>query len=148
MSGLQAKTIVAPIDFSDESLEALGATLDIASSPSDVHAVHVISEFNPADLDGFWGRIDNSVRVRRAADMLRKQVSDKNNSQIQIDVEVGDPGRRVADFAKRIGADLIVMASRGRTGLSHMLHGSVAEQVMRLSHCPVLVLRNSSRNCR
>ena len=141
MSGLQAKTIVAPVDFSDKSISALRAALDIANSPSDVHAVHVISEFNAADVDGFWERIDNSTRRRHAAKMLRKQLSDENNSQVQIDVEVGDPGRRVADFAKRISADLIVMPSHGRTGLSHMLLGSVAERVVRLSHCPVLVLR-------
>ena len=44
------------------------------------------------------------------------------------------------DFAKEINTDLTVMLSCGRTGLSHMLLGSVAECVVRLSHYPVFVL--------
>jgi nucleotide-binding universal stress UspA family protein len=141
MSGLQAKTIVAPVDFSTESLAALDKALDIASSPSDVHVVHVIPELNVSEAGVIWQEIDDTTRSQHAVEKLRQQLSDGKYEQVQIDVEVGDPGHRVADFAKRIGADLIVMPSHGRTGLSHILMGSVAERVVRLSHCPVLVLR-------
>ena len=141
MSGFQAKTIVAPVDFSNESLAALGVALDIAGSPSDVHVVHVIPQLNVAEAGVIWLEIDESTRTQHAAEALRKALSDEKYEQVQIEVEVGDPGHRVADFARRIGADLIVMPSHGRTGLSHMLIGSVAERVVRLSHCPVLVLK-------
>jgi len=141
MSGFQAKTIVAPVDFSDESLAALGTAVDIASSPSDVHVVHVIPQLNVAEPGVIWQEIDDGTRSQHAAEALRKELSDEKYSQVHIHVEVGDPGHRVADFANRISADLIVMPSHGRTGLSHMLVGSVAERVVRLSHCPVLVLR-------
>jgi nucleotide-binding universal stress UspA family protein len=141
MSGFQAKTIVAPVDFSDESLAALGTALDIASSPSDVHVVHVIPQLNVAEAGVIWQEIDDDTRSQHAAVSLRKELSDEKYAQVHIHVEVGDPGHRVADFAKRISADLIVMPSHGRTGLSHMLLGSVAERVVRLSHCPVLVLK-------
>ena len=60
---------------------------------------------------------------------------------MKIDVEIGDPGHRIADVAAKLGADLIVMPSHGRTGIERMLIGSVAERVLRLAHCPVLVLR-------
>ena len=141
MSGLQVKTIVVPVDFSSESLAAVGTALDIARSASDVHVVHVIPELNVAEAGVIWQEIDDTCRRQHAADAMRKELSDEKYSQIQIDVEVGDPGHRVADFAKRTGADLIVMPSHGRRGLAHMLLGSVAERVVRLSHCPVLVLR-------
>ena len=141
MSGFQAKTIVASVDFSDESFAALSTAVDIASSPSDVHVIHVIPQLNVAEAGVIWLEIDESTRKQHAAEALRKGLTDEKYSQVQMDVEVGDPGHRVTDFAKRISADLIVMPSHGRTGLSHMLIGSVAERVVRLSHCPVLVLK-------
>ena len=141
MSGLHAKKIVAPVDLSDESLAALGTAVDMAGSPSDVHAVHVIPELNLSEPGVIWQEIDNSGRKQHAEQELFKKLSDGKFAQVHIEIEVGDPGHCVADFAKRIGADLIVMPSHGRTGLAHMLLGSVAERVVRLSHCPVLVLR-------
>lgn len=141
MSGFQAKTIVAPVDFSDESFAAVETALDIASSLSDVHVVHVIPELNVSEAGVIWQEIDNTTRSQHAVEKLRQQLSDEKYAQVQIHVEVGDPGYRVVDFAKQISADLIVMPSHGRTGLSHVLIGSVAERVVRLSHCPVLVLK-------
>ena len=141
MIGFHPKTIVAPFDFSDDSIESLDTALDIASDPSDIHVVHVIPELNVSEAGVIWQEIDNNTRSQHAVEALRKQLSDEKYAQVQIEIEVGDPGHRVADFSKRIGADLIVMPSHGRTGLMHVLVGSVAERVVRLSHCPVLVLR-------
>jgi universal stress protein A len=53
----------------------------------------------------------------------------------------GDPASEIIEFAKTHGIDLIVMASHGRTGLSRLLMGSVAEVVMRKAGCPVLVVK-------
>jgi nucleotide-binding universal stress UspA family protein len=53
----------------------------------------------------------------------------------------GDPATEVLRVAQEIGADLIVMGTHGRTGLARLLMGSVAEQVMRQAHCPVLTLK-------
>jgi nucleotide-binding universal stress UspA family protein len=47
----------------------------------------------------------------------------------------------IADYAAEWKADLIVMGTHGRTGLAHMLTGSVAERVVRTAHCPVLITR-------
>jgi nucleotide-binding universal stress UspA family protein len=133
--------IVVPVDFSDDSIAALDTALGIAVSPSDVHVVYAIPDLVVAEGGVIWQEIDNKVRKEHAVEKLREQLSDEKYAQVHIDIEIGDPGHRVADFAKRIGTDLIVMPSHGRTGLSHMLIGSVAERVVRLSHCPVLVLR-------
>lgn len=141
MSEFQAKTIVVPVDFSDKSLAAVDRALSIAGDPSDVHVVHVIPELNVAEAGVIWQEIDNVTRSQHAMDFLRERLADDKYAQIQIHVEVGDPGYRIVDFAKQIDADLIVMPSHGRTGLAHMLVGSVAERVVRLSECPVLVLK-------
>ena len=51
----------------------------------------------------------------------------------------------ICDTAEEENADIIVMASQGRTGLSHALIGSIAEKVVRHANCPVLVVRNTNK---
>ena len=55
-------------------------------------------------------------------------------------VTFGDPAQAILDTAKERGADLIVMGTHGRRGLSHVLLGSVAERIVRLSPVPVLTV--------
>ena len=55
-------------------------------------------------------------------------------------LELGDPATVILHVAKEIGADVIVMGTHGRTGLGRLLMGSVAEQVVRRSECPVLTI--------
>ena len=55
---------------------------------------------------------------------------------------MGNPGLRLVELSKQ--ADLIVMGTHGRTGIEHLLLGSVAERVVRLSQCPVLVCRKKA----
>jgi len=52
-------------------------------------------------------------------------------------VEIGSPATNILEEAEREGSDLIVMSTHGRTGLAHMLMGSVTEQVVRNAACPV-----------
>jgi nucleotide-binding universal stress UspA family protein len=56
----------------------------------------------------------------------------------------GSPAQAIVDTAKSSAADLIVMGSHGRTGLVHMLIGSVAERVVRIASCPVLTVRHGT----
>jgi nucleotide-binding universal stress UspA family protein len=60
-------------------------------------------------------------------------------------LEHGAAHDRIVDVAKRIHADLIVMSTHGRTGLSHAMMGSVAERVVRMAPCPVLIVRPPKR---
>jgi nucleotide-binding universal stress UspA family protein len=59
-----------------------------------------------------------------------------------LEVVFGAPAEEIAQFAQRDQSELIVLPSHGRTGLARLMIGSVAERVVRLAHCPVLVLRN------
>jgi nucleotide-binding universal stress UspA family protein len=61
---------------------------------------------------------------------------------VEFNVKVGEPTPGIAGAAKRSGADLIVMATQGRTGLAHLMMGSVAEAVLRTVPVPVLALRS------
>ena len=62
----------------------------------------------------------------------------------EIAVVHGVPFQEILDTAKARQVDLIVMGTHGRTGLSHVLLGSVAEKVVRLAPCPVLVARQAT----
>ncbi len=141
MTWFPKQTVVVPVDFSDDSFAAVDTALQIVQDPSGLHVVHVLPEPSTMDSDPIWLEIDNTNRVSHATKALRKRLSDEKYEQVQIEIAFGDPGYRIADFAQRISADLIVTPSHGRTGLERVLMGSVAERVLRLSHCPVLVLR-------
>jgi nucleotide-binding universal stress UspA family protein len=136
------RPILAPVDLSEASDRALEFALKMASSPKQVMAVHVGVPYvfvEPAFIPLFSeeerrAKLEEAVQEHFAADKFRK---------VPIHVEFGDPGERIAAVAKEIGAGLIVMPSHGRTGLPHLLIGSVAERVIRLAPCPVLVLRGN-----
>lgn len=141
MSGLEAEKVVVPIDFSEESLAAIDDAIRIAGEPKNVHVVHVLPELNISEAGVIWHTIDNDNRIEHARQALRERLPDARYRDLQVHVEIGDPGHRIAECAQRLGADLIVTPSHGRRGISRLLIGSVAERVVRLAHCPVLVLR-------
>ncbi len=61
---------------------------------------------------------------------------------MNVEILIGDPGHEIANYAEELDAGLVVVASHGQTGLRHLLLGSVAERVVRLAKCPVLVLKH------
>lgn len=142
MAWLPKKCVIVPLDFSDEAFAALNAALEMVDATSALHALYVLPVLDPAEPGVIWTTIDNSVRERHALDAMREKLADKKYAGVLMKVSFGDPGSEIAAFAKEEKADLIVLPSHGRTGLRHLLIGSVAEKVVRLAHCPVLVLRS------
>jgi len=91
-----------------------------------------------------WDVVDNDARKRDAERAFREGFAATPFHKSDFHVSFGDPGNEIAAFAERLKADLIVMPSHGRSGLTRLLIGSVAERVLRLAHCPVLILRGLS----
>ena len=60
----------------------------------------------------------------------------------EFEVRSGNPAKEIVDVANQRNVDLIVMGTRGRTGTSHMLHGSVCEKVLRNAACPVMAVKS------
>lgn len=141
MSWLPKQSVVVPIDFSDESFEALHAALDMVEKPSGLHVIHVLPALEPAEPGVIWQTVDDESRRRHAEQALRERTGDSKLAGIEVNIAIGDPGHEIADYAQHVGAELIVLPSHGRTGLKRLLIGSTAERVVRLAHCPVLVLR-------
>ena len=79
--------------------------------------------------------------LEEAHNQLRELIPHNFDSDWDTEVISGNPGDAIIDYAKEHGGDLIVMGTHGRTGLRHLLMGSVAEHVMRHAPCAILIVR-------
>jgi nucleotide-binding universal stress UspA family protein len=141
VSWLPKKKVIVPVDFSDDSLAAIGTALQLVADPADITVVHVLQELSVLEPTEGWQPIDVASRTRRVLSALKERLANAGHAAVKLEVLAGDPGHEIADLAAREKAELIVLPSHGRTGLKRLLIGSVAERVVRLAHCPVLVLR-------
>lgn len=143
MPSFKDQTIVVPFDFSAPSRNALTQVQKWADGSNTIHLIHVvvptatIIDINPP----VWtpGNLDIETRERTQ----EKMEKDFDFDNMKHHCMIGDPGTEIAQLAKNEKADMIIMPSHGRSGLSRLFLGSVAERVLRLAHCPVLVLRGS-----
>ncbi len=139
------KLILCPIDFSDTSAHALETAIELATQlNAKIHLVHVYQypAFSMPEAD-LATPIDLSLQDDYV-ERLKQQLEDLRNKYSDSSISVGStlaegvPYVEIVETAKEINADLIIIGTHGRTGLSHMLLGSVAERVVRSSLVPVL----------
>lgn len=142
MTGLSPKRTVVPIDFSDLSYGALDRAIEITGEGGQVHVIHVLTELSTMEPGNLYGTVTDEERIKSAEEFLRKKFTGGKYARVGVHAVVGDAGREIAAFAEREAADLIVIPSHGYGFFKHVLLGSVAERVVRLAHCPVLVLRS------
>jgi len=142
MAGLLAKKIIAPVDFSDLSYTALDRAIEIAGTDGHIDALHVIAPLTVIEPGTMYDAITDETRVEAVVKYMREKMSGDKYARVTPHVTVGDAGREIANFAQTQQADLIVISSHGYGFVKHLLLGSVAERVVRLAHCPVLVLRS------
>lgn len=144
------KRILVPIDFSKSSLEALDYAIDFAApmgaAITVVHVLEPVAYATPADLyAGMATQLGNLLAEQRRS--ARQQLEElvgryaKKGADLGILLRDGVAYREIVEAAKKVKADLIIQATHGRTGLSHVLLGSVAERVVRTAECPVLTVR-------
>ncbi len=142
MSWLPKQKVVVPVDFSDESIVAVDSARELVRDASHLYVIHVLPVLEPAEPGVIWTTIDDDSRRKHAQQALRERLVDAKYKDLSLEIAFGDAGEEITAFAERIGADLIVQPSHGRRGLRRMLLGSVAERVVRLATCPVLVLKH------
>jgi nucleotide-binding universal stress UspA family protein len=112
----------------------------MVQQPSSLYVIHVLPELTATEPGVIWSTVDDTGRMEHAQTAMEERLN--HVSGVQLKVGFGDPGHVITDLASEVGADLIVIPSHGRTGVKRLLLGSVAERVVRLAHCPVLVLRS------
>jgi nucleotide-binding universal stress UspA family protein len=141
--------ILVPTDFSPPSDAALEyARILAAKFGSTLRILHVVDDPSSASefvSDGFAPSTEEiqtalTEHARKRLEHLMTAV-DRMRYHAYTDAVVGQPAAAIIDYAGATGTSLIVMGTHGRTGLAHLLMGSVAEQVVRTAPCPVLTVR-------
>ena len=137
---MNIRHILAPTDFSEHATQAVTTAFELAQtfgaklSPLHVievpvYAIEVALPLEALERD-----------ARRELALLPPEAT-----AVHVDVtplvDMGVPSQKIVETATAEQVDLMVMATHGRTGLSHLLLGSVAERVVRLAPCPVLTIR-------
>lgn len=152
-------TVLVGIDYSDLSELALTEAVAVASSREGahlhaVHAIHTLQTAGPSVGAPFVPVLDD-VGEARASEVLRdyveKVLAEPHESQfgsggsrldrVTTHIRIADPVHAVAQLSSDIEANLVVVGTHGRRGLGRLFLGSVAEGVVRLAPCPVLVVR-------
>src|SRR5262245_45119836 len=142
------RSILVPTDFSPSSDRAIDYASAVAANfCATVHLIHVLDPLVPSSVP--WeapteraARHERSYQDGRARLAVVAATLDEQRVHVTSEVRSGNPATEIEHAAIDYGADLIVMATHGRTGLPHLLLGSVAEHMIRYANCPVLVVRD------
>ena len=142
---MQANTILVPVDFSSAQDKALALATSLARDcKAELVIVHV-TEPAKAYMAGaaYYGVPD--PQNEDLAKMLQEVVPPAPEVEYEQRSLSGAPADAIVECANEIGADLIVMGTHGRTGLSRVLMGSVAEVVVRRAPCPVVTVKDNAK---
>jgi len=143
-SPIKIREILVPVDFSDCAEKALKYAIPFAKQfEARITLLHVVqlnylvgTEFATVD----YTFVEKDLRTQ-AANHLERLSSIDERVKCKTVVRTGQPVVEIVEAAKKLQTDLIVISTHGRTGLKHVLLGSVAENVVRHAPCPVLVVR-------
>lgn len=137
------RNILCPVDFDANSPSALEFAGKIAlETGGRIFLLHIVPwtvATVPIDASEVLAELKQSATIR-----LRRLAKEKLDGRVPIEIVVtvaSDAGAEIVRAAKEWTADVIVMATHGRKGLSHLILGSTAERVVREAPCPVLTLR-------
>ncbi|HUN59242.1 MAG TPA: universal stress protein [Candidatus Binataceae bacterium] len=137
------KKIACALDFDDYATATLRVAAAIAKESNALLCILHIARIPAQDMDvpvpfppnPWWERVART----RLEELVRQSLI--GDVQIEISVVSGLPDLDIVRVAARLGVDLIIMATHGRSGFGHLIFGSVAEHVIREAACPVLTLR-------
>jgi nucleotide-binding universal stress UspA family protein len=139
--------ILAPVDFSKDTSTAVSAALEFASKTSTkITLLHVLPVLYPGHLQPIFAyerqlkalEVESEKQLRDLAGTIAPQVD------VETALKGGPPWKAIVEFAGAHRVDLIVMPTHGRSGLGHILLGSVAERVVQHAPCNVLIVRSAT----
>lgn len=141
MSWQKKKSVLVPIDFSDFSYQAIAPAKEYVETIASLTLLHVLAPLHPADPAALWGTVKDEERIKKVQDFMHKKLQEMGYESIQTEVVIGDPLTEIVDYARETNVDLIVMTTHEQKDIGRFLLGSTAEQVVRSSHCSVLVIK-------
>lgn len=138
--------ILCPTDFSDTANKAISYAAEMALKyDATLHLVSVINEIHGFDSFQVLAITPNDIHehmLKITQEKLDELTTDiKPSIPLHTAVLEGHPSTEITKAAADFDCDMVVIASHGRTGLEHILIGSVAESVTRHAHCPVLIVK-------
>ncbi|MFC7155749.1 universal stress protein [Halomarina halobia] len=136
--------ILVPTDGSEAAERAVDEAIALAEAAgATVHALYVVDVRNYSTLsEEDWMTVQETVEDAGERAVERVETRGREvGVEVTTTLEPGIPHSVILDYAERNDVDLVVMATHGRTGLSHLLLGSVTEKVVRASPIPVLTVR-------
>jgi nucleotide-binding universal stress UspA family protein len=147
---LVIRSILAPTDFSHHAEGAVRYACGLAEKfGATLHLLHVLPDVivpvgpDPALITSVPPEYYAETQAQSREALTQVVAPDwPQPQQIVHEVDWGDPVEGIVRYATERGIDLIVLATHGRTGLSHVLLGSVAERIVREAPCPVLTIRD------
>ncbi len=145
------KKILAPIDFSEYSMDAMRGAWELAREVNaELHLLHAVVPVNTvlALLTAEQSRevAREAAMVEQAEEELERIKKDEldNSRKVTTAVVVDQPVTAIANYAAKNQIDMVLLASYGRTGAEHLV-GSVTERLVRQAPCSVLVFRRRAR---
>ena len=137
-------SILCPVDFSDASRKAVQYAREFsASMGSSVYLLNVV-EPRPMAVDITLNYVPLEEDLEKAAKADLEVVLQQFLSvglKAECSVEIGNPSDVILEKSGELHANLVIMGSHGKTGLSRFIMGSVAETVVRKANCPVLIVK-------
>lgn len=144
--------ILVPVDFSAASEAALLKAFELAECLKvRVVVLHVVHD--PVDMPGYYSTMVKKKKLARMQDAARamldefiqafrkKYATKKRLKRTERILVIGLPVTRILQVAEKIDAAMVVMGSKGETGLKHFMLGSVAERTVQLCPLPVMVVK-------
>jgi nucleotide-binding universal stress UspA family protein len=141
--------VIVGYDFSRSSEAALHRAVTLAAR-APFHVLHVVCVIDPKDaipsIPSYNG-VDDMYAARVQAALTAEIQGELERADIQarihffVHARIGKPGPEILELAREVGADLIIIGSRGVTGIERMLVGSTSERIVREAGCTVEVAR-------
>lgn len=144
---INIKNILCPVDHSDCSKEALKYAVSFAMKDnSKLYLLHVIDiRVFDESINAMTPQIPDDETLKQLKTKLLDCIPEEMRGDMDVEALViqGIPFVEIISTAKKNDIDMIVLGSHGRTGIAHMMMGSVSEKVVRKAPCPVLTVRKS-----
>jgi universal stress protein A len=139
-------SVLVAFDFSETSKHALDYGRNLARTfGGRLHVFHVADVISTSAAQFYpEGPGDPEAKAKQLAiGQIRELLSAEGIDVVSPEVRVSpDAAAAIVEYAKEVHADIIVVGTHGRSGVSRLLMGSVAEHVVRTAPCPVLVVRS------
>jgi nucleotide-binding universal stress UspA family protein len=146
---MSIRKILVAVDGSNPSLDASNYAIDLAkSNDAELIVIYIVSIVPSSQFEyDNIGRmkeieIEEKGKAEQVVDRVKQKAIENNvQAKTTVLVKYTSISKEIVEYAEKMGIDLIVVGNRGRTGIKRMLLGSVADDVVTYSHCPVLVVR-------